>query len=97
MTAAEARARCLAQGSPADACDEMIKNKTVGGVFCDGDVVAFVDASGHIAKRCVPASVVDQKLAIMQIPPQPISKNTKIALAVGGGIAAIGLVYFLTR
>lgn len=97
MTAAEARAKCLAQGSPADACDEMIRNKTVGGVFCDGDVVAFVDASGHNAKRCVPAAVVDQKLALATIPPQPMSQNTKLALALGGIAVTIGVVYFLTR
>lgn len=93
QTAAEARAACLAQGSPADACDEMIKNKTVGGVFCDGTVVS--DAT--TGKRCVPQSVVEQKLKLEVIPPQPMSKNTKIALTIGGGILAVGLVYYLVR
>lgn len=92
MTADQQRAACKAQGTPADACEEFIRNATVNGVFCDGTVV--LDASG---KRCVPQSVVLQKLALTQIPPQPMSKNTKIALAVGGGILAIGLVYFITR
>jgi hypothetical protein len=92
QTAAEARAACLAQGTPADACDEMIRLKTVNGVFCDGTVVT--DASG---KRCVPQSVVEQKLALTVIPPQPTSKNTKAAIAIGGSILAIGLVYLLVR
>lgn len=92
QTAAEARAACLAQGSPADACDEMIRLKMVDGVFCDGTVV--LDASG---KRCVPQAVVEQKLKLEVIPPQPMSQNTKTAIAVGGVILAIGLVYWLTR
>lgn len=94
QTAAEARAACIAQGTPASECDDMIKRDMVNGVFCDGTIV--IDASG---RRCVPQAIVNQKTALQlqNLPPQPMSITTKRALAIGGLIAAIGLAYYLTR
>jgi hypothetical protein len=96
-TAAQARAACLAQGSPADACDEMIRDKSLpDGTFCDGELVTFVGSDGRPAKRCVPDCRLQLKLAQEKIPAQPGGAN-KVAIAVVGAAIIAGAVWWYTR
>jgi hypothetical protein len=44
-------------------CQEVLADFMVNGVFCDGNVV--LDSTG---KHCIPAAVVDAKLALQQDP-----------------------------
>jgi hypothetical protein len=99
-TAAQARAVCLAQGTPADACDEMIRDKSLDdGTFCDGELLTSVGPSGQPVKTCTPDCVVQAKLALLQIPPQPTAASgaQKVAIAVVGAAIIAGAVYWYTR
>lgn len=91
MTADEARARCLALGMSAGACDETIADHMVDGAYCDGTIV--LDASG---KRCVSAATEDEVRRARAASPLPMRPSSLLplgALALG----AVVLVVLLAR
>lgn len=82
-TAETVLAACRAQAGNTEAdCQEVLADFMVNGVFCDGNVV--LDSTG---KHCIPAAVVDAKLAAQKDPTGAalIAKaNAATPLAPGG-------------
>lgn len=89
ITAADARAWCMAQpGALAADCDDEVRAQMVGGVYCDGRVVLTAGAPA----RCVPTSVLAQKLALMKTPTRELAPEAHNPLVLAGvGVALVGL------
>lgn len=66
VTAAQALAWCEGGGGSLADCNADIAAQTVGGAFCDGDVVSSLDASGNRVTTCTPTGAIEAQIAAIQ-------------------------------
>ena len=96
MSYDEAIRACLARGLRRAECDELVPDRMVGGVYCDGTIV--LDASGS---RCVPRATLDRVAAARASSPIRSSAPAEIAGAGVGAallvVGAIAAVWLLAR
>lgn len=92
--AADAMARCLAQGTDKQDCQDYVSGHTVNGAFCDGNVqMTKSDPNGPIVYTCIPEVQIQKKLGLEVVPtpaaPSATATSTTDEATSGKSLAAL--------